>query len=54
MPKTFMVRIDLNSYSYEIEAETEQEALGIAEEWVLDSSAYDLLRSAEYTVEEIE
>jgi disulfide oxidoreductase YuzD len=52
MPK-YEVRIDLNSITYEIEADNEDEAVEFAEEIVYDNTMYDLLKWADYTVEEM-
>ena len=52
MPK-YEVRIDLNSITYEIEADNEEKAIEFAGEIVYDETMYDLLKLAYYEVEEI-
>jgi hypothetical protein len=52
MPK-YEVRIDLNSITYEIEADNEEKAIEFAEEIVYDETMYDLLKWANYEVKEI-
>ena len=49
----YEVKIFLNSVSYEIEAENEDKAIEQAEEYALEESQYDLLKWANYEVEEI-
>jgi hypothetical protein len=52
MPK-YEVRIDLNSITYEIEAENKEKAVDSAIEIVYYETMYDLLKWAKYEVEEI-
>jgi len=52
MPK-YEVRIDLNSITYEIEADNEEKAIEFAGEIVYDETMYDLLKWANYEVKEI-
>jgi hypothetical protein len=52
MPK-YEVRIDLNSITYEIEAEDKGKAVDSAIEIVYYETMYDLLKWAKYEVEEI-
>jgi disulfide oxidoreductase YuzD len=52
MPK-YEVRIDLNSITYEIEADNEDKAVKFAKEIANDETMYDLLKWALYTVEEM-
>lgn len=52
MPK-YEVRVNLNSISYEIEADSEEKAIEYAQECFSDESTYDILKWADYGVEEI-
>jgi len=52
MPK-YEVRINLNSITYELEADDEGEATNHAHQMALDETQYDLLKWADYEVSEI-
>ena len=52
MPK-YMVQISPNSISYELEADSEKKAIEYAQECFSDESTYDILKWADYGVEEI-
>lgn len=52
MPK-YNVRINLNSISYEIEADNEDKAIEFAKDCVYDETTYDLLKWADYETEVI-
>lgn len=54
MSKTYEVVIDLNSLRFTLIAESEEEAMKKAYEVAIDNSTYDLLRHANYLVEEVE
>ena len=54
MTPTYEVRIFLNSLSYQVTAENEQEAINKAEEFAMQEGHYDLLKRADYEVEEVE
>jgi len=49
----YEVKINLNSITYEIEADDEDTAIEEASELALDETQYDLLKWADYDVEEI-
>jgi len=46
--KKYKVTINLNSISYEIEAENEDKAVAQAYELAMEESQYDLLKWADY------
>lgn len=48
----YQVIVDLNSITYEIEAEDEEQAIEQAEELAMEESQYDLLKWADYSVDE--
>jgi hypothetical protein len=52
MPK-YKVTINLNSLNYEVDEENEDSAIKLAEQMALDEPQYDLLKWANYDVEEI-
>jgi hypothetical protein len=52
MPR-YKVTINLNSLSYEVDTEYEYDAVKLAEQMALDEPQYDLLKWANYDVEEI-
>jgi len=52
MPK-YEVRINLNSISYEIEADNQDEAIKTASELIFDEAMYDIVKWAEYEAEEL-
>jgi hypothetical protein len=52
--KRYRVTIDLNSISYEIEAENEEKAIEYAEECFYEETLYDILKWANYITEEQE
>ena len=52
--KRYRATIDLNSISYEIEAESEEQAIEYAEECFYEETLYDILKWANYTTEEQE
>ena len=52
MPK-YRVTIDLNSISYEIDADNEDKAVEYAQECFNDETLYDVLKWAEYQTEEV-
>lgn len=49
----YQVRINLNSISLEVEADDEDHAIELAEEIALEENMYDILKWAEYDVEEV-
>lgn len=49
----YKVTVNLNSISYEVEAEDEDKAINLAEQMALDEPQYDLLKWANYDIEEI-
>lgn len=49
----YEVRINLNSISYEIEADSKEKAIEYAQECVYDETLYDLLKWADYEVNTI-
>ena len=53
MPK-YEVRIDLNSITYELEADNQDEAITLSHKLALNETQYDLLKWAEYDVKEID
>jgi hypothetical protein len=48
------VSIELNTLSYTIEADTEEEAYNLAEEMLLNESQYDLAKYSKMIAEKIE
>lgn len=52
--KLYRVTIDLNSISYEIEAEDESKAIDLAQECFYDEKLYDILKWADFQTEELE
>ena len=53
MASKYKVSIFLNAISYEVTAENEEEAVEKAEEFAMTESHYDLLKWADYEVEEV-
>jgi len=51
--KTYEVKIVLQPIIYEIEAKDEEQAAEYAEELIYDETMYDLVKWADYKVEEI-
>ena len=52
--KLYRVTIDLNSVSYELEADDEEKAIEYAQECFYDEKLYDLLKWANYDINEME
>jgi hypothetical protein len=52
--KTYKVTINLNSISYEVEAENEEKAIEYAQKCFYDETLYDVLKWANYETEEME
>lgn len=52
--KKYEVRIYLNSLSYEVEAESEEKAIEYAEEIFYEETMYDLIKRADYEINELE
>ena len=50
----YRVTVNLNSISYEFEAENEAKAIEFAEECFYDETLYDILKWANYEIEEQE
>jgi len=50
MPK-YNVRIDFNSINFDIEADSENQAIQKANELAMDKTMYDILKWADYEVE---
>lgn len=53
MPK-YEVTVDINSITYEIEANNEDEAMDMASSLAMQETQYDLLKWANYIADEIE
>jgi hypothetical protein len=47
----YNVRIDLNSINFDIEADSEDEAIQKASELAMEKTIYDILKWADYEVE---
>jgi len=54
MTPNYTVRVSLNSVTYEITADDEDQAVEKAHEFLLEESTYDLAKWADYEVEESE
>lgn len=54
MSKEYKVTIDLNSLRFSLIAESEEEAISKAYDIAIDNYTSDLLRHADYLVEEVE
>jgi hypothetical protein len=50
---TYKVTVNLNSITYDIESENEDKAIEIARDNVTEESHYDILKWADYEVEEV-
>jgi hypothetical protein len=50
MTPTYTVRVSLNSVTYEVTADDEQQAIEKAHEFILEESTYDLAKWADYEV----
>jgi hypothetical protein len=52
--KLYRITIDLNSISYEVEAESESKAIEFAQECFFDETLYDIIKSADYKTQQLE
>lgn len=52
MTPTYTVRVSLNSVTYEVTADDEEQAIEKAHEFILEESTYDLAKWADYEVSE--
>lgn len=50
----YKVTIDLNSISYEIEAENEDKAIELAQDCFYEEKSFDIIKWANYLVSELE
>jgi hypothetical protein len=50
----YRVTIDLNSISYEVEAESESKAIEFAQECFFDETLYDIIKWADYKTQQLE
>ena len=50
----YRVTIDLNSISYEVEAESEDKAIEFAQECFFDETLYDIIKWADYKTQQLE